>query len=233
MPYRRNYKKRRNYRKRRGNKRGGYGTNTNKTMVTSLTNRGVTGVPDRFSTSLKYVETLNMDTAASGVPTSRVYRGNGLFDPDAAVGGHQPYMWDQLSALYQHYTCWGSKIIVQCRISNPFGMGGAASPVVVITPTNTSISAPVLETAMERPRARSVLLPGNGDTRIISNSVKSAAMLTKWRQDMQALTTADPVDQWFWHVITEGVDNSESNIDCTVTIFYDITFYERKVFSQS
>jgi len=40
---------------------------------------------------------------ANNTPKHWVFRGNGMFDPDYAVGGHQPLGFDQYSALYQQF----------------------------------------------------------------------------------------------------------------------------------
>jgi hypothetical protein len=36
-----------------------------------------------------------------------------MYDPNTAVGGNQPYGFDQLMAMYDHYTVIGSKIIAK------------------------------------------------------------------------------------------------------------------------
>jgi hypothetical protein len=41
---------------------------------------------------------------AAGGLYHRVFRANDLYDPDYAVGGHQPYGFDQLMAQYFHFT---------------------------------------------------------------------------------------------------------------------------------
>jgi len=41
---------------------------------------------------------------AEGSPNHFEFRANGMYDPEVAVGGHQPYGFDQLTARYQHWT---------------------------------------------------------------------------------------------------------------------------------
>lgn len=57
------------------------------------------------------VPSVQAATAAGG--TAQIfYKCNGLYDPEDAVGGHQPYLFDQLSALYEHWTVVASKLTI-------------------------------------------------------------------------------------------------------------------------
>ena len=38
------------------------------------------------------------------------FRANGMYDPEVALGGHQPMYFDQMTALYDHFTVIGAKI---------------------------------------------------------------------------------------------------------------------------
>ena len=69
------------------------------------------GFPKSKKVRLRYVQTFSLDAPGSGIAT-RYFRANGMFDPDASVGGHQPLYFDQYMAGYDHYTVIGSKIKV-------------------------------------------------------------------------------------------------------------------------
>jgi len=51
-------------------------------------------------------------TGTAGVPASRVYTANGVFDPDVTGTGHQVIGFDQIMVAYNHYTVIRSKITV-------------------------------------------------------------------------------------------------------------------------
>jgi hypothetical protein len=53
---------------------------------------------------LKYTAIETLPNIALGAITVRQWRANDLFDPDYAVGGHQPYGFDQIMAQYNHFT---------------------------------------------------------------------------------------------------------------------------------
>jgi len=85
--------------KRKGNTR-------NKTQV-----RAGLGFPKKMTMTHKYQEVISLTTSA-GVLLSHSFSANGMFDPNVSGTGHQPYYFDQMTALYDHYTVIGAKITV-------------------------------------------------------------------------------------------------------------------------
>ena len=51
-------------------------------------------------------------TSTAGAVTTYKFACNGLYDPDLTSSGHQPYYFDQMAALYNHYTVLTSSITV-------------------------------------------------------------------------------------------------------------------------
>lgn len=71
------------------------------------------GFPTKYTTRMKCTHfiTLNMSPEGSATGLNNYFRANSAFDPDASgVSGHQPRGYDQLSAIYDHYTVIGSKL---------------------------------------------------------------------------------------------------------------------------
>lgn len=66
--------------------------------------------PETFTTSLKYVEVVEIDCEALGAPKKYEFRANSIYDPNLTGTGHQPIGRDQFAALYDHYTVIGSKM---------------------------------------------------------------------------------------------------------------------------
>jgi hypothetical protein len=58
--------------------------------------------------SLRYVWQGALDASSGGLASKQFYL-NGLYDPEVAVGGHQPRGFDQLMAAYGRYTVVGAK----------------------------------------------------------------------------------------------------------------------------
>lgn len=69
------------------------------------------GFPDSKTVRLRYVTTVTLDPATGSIPVA-YYRANGCYDPEVAVGGHQPRGFDEWIGIYDHFTVLGSKIRV-------------------------------------------------------------------------------------------------------------------------
>lgn len=74
------------------------------------TRRYVQPVPQRFYTKLRYAFTGQQLVLTAGAINRQSWAANGLFDPDVSGAGHQPYYFDQLSAMYRRYQVYGVKI---------------------------------------------------------------------------------------------------------------------------
>lgn len=73
----------------------------------SLVNLG-SGFPRMTKIIHKYTENASVSNASIN-GSVQFWSCNGMYDPTSAVGGHQPYYFDQMSALYNHYVVIGSK----------------------------------------------------------------------------------------------------------------------------
>lgn len=60
-----------------------------------------------------YSKTIDKSVSANTVTVTE-FRANDLYDPEVAVGGHQPYGFDQVMGSYEHFTVLRSVISVQC-----------------------------------------------------------------------------------------------------------------------
>lgn len=62
---------------------------------------------------LEYTQTEGLPNIAAASLYQREFRANDLYDPDYAVGGHQPYGFDQLMAQYYHFTVLYSRCQIE------------------------------------------------------------------------------------------------------------------------
>jgi len=69
--------------------------------------------PYRKFAKLRYVIHENLAGPTVGAINVKQYRANSLYDPEYAVGGHQPMGFDQLMAQYNHYTVLKSTFQVE------------------------------------------------------------------------------------------------------------------------
>lgn len=96
-------RKRRNSTKRRGTKRFRKGSRS----ITSV-RMGKALFPNEVFVRLKYHDGFNLSAAAGS--SFHAIRGNGMFDPDFSLGGHQPRGFDQYADIYQNYMVYASKV---------------------------------------------------------------------------------------------------------------------------
>lgn len=104
--------------------------------------RGVrSGFPKMFKMKHKYCEAGTI-TSSVGALQSKIMSCNGMYDPNISGGGHQPYYFDQMSALYNHYTVIGSKINLAISpvtaSEEPFFVCLWINDDTTVTPTNLS-----------------------------------------------------------------------------------------------
>jgi len=80
------------------------------------------GFPKRMVMTHRYTEQVPV-TSTLGVIGKYQFSCNGMFDPNITGTGHQPMYFDQMSALYNHYTVIGSKlkITVSPSVTNEDG----------------------------------------------------------------------------------------------------------------
>ena len=95
---------------------------------------------------LKYVDNLIFPGGAGSGVQFHAYRANSIFDPDAAVGGHQPMYMDQLALFYTTYSVLSSTIT--CKFTN-----SSFQPWVALlrVQDNTSQPTPPISAYMEQP----------------------------------------------------------------------------------
>jgi hypothetical protein len=69
------------------------------------------GLSNRHVARLRYVQEISLDPTTGG-KAYHLFRANCLRDPDYTTAGHQPFGFDNLMLLYDHFTVVGSKISI-------------------------------------------------------------------------------------------------------------------------
>lgn len=102
------------------------------------------GFPKKVMMKHKYSESLNVISNLGAIATHKMVL-NGLFDPNNSGIGHQPMYFDQMSAIYNHYTVIGAKIT--CHMT-PYDTN--ASPVnVCLWQNDDSVVTPATMDSIE------------------------------------------------------------------------------------
>lgn len=101
--------------------------------------------PRKWNCKFRYTDTLTLTTGSGGVfGTTYSYGLNCLYDPYLGTGGHQPYGFDQMTALYARYHVSGclvelvindpssDGIVVGCLVQSSTGIGSIANQTTAI-----------------------------------------------------------------------------------------------------
>lgn len=210
-------------------KRGKSQTKTKTTNVprnyTSV-NLGL-GFPKRVVSTLKYVGQHEITSTTGAVGVFR-YSCNGLFDPNITGTGHQPMYFDNLMAIYRHYTVIGSKITVRMiPVTSTQGPAGAA----VFINDDTSLAVNSLLAASEQSSGTKTVLFAVGQS--------SPQVLTKtWsakqtfggsvlgNDQLQGTVSANPPEQSYYDIVYQDFGAATSKVHVIVELEYTAVFDE-------
>lgn len=116
--------------------------------------------------SLPYVAQFALGTPnLVSTPSVSQFRLNSLYDPDFTGGGHQPYQYDQVQAMYGFYLV--HKCDWEVTFSNSASIPGLYVGVNLLFNTGNSVSGLPFSTIVERTQARSRALPTTGSQQVV------------------------------------------------------------------
>lgn len=215
MAPRRKYKKKR-YRRRRKN---------NYNMAVSMRSP----IPRMFKTKMRFCDHIYLDPGIGTISTQQ-FSCNGLYDPSEAVGNHQPYGYDQLAVLYDHYTVLGAKITVQCS-PNPT----ATVPYIFgLYIDDNSTAASNYNTVQEIPENRWVVCHPT-QTKTFSKSVSISKFLgikdlLSNKEARGNTVGANPAEQCYFTLWCKTADETTNNptANFIVNVEYIVVFTEPK-----
>lgn len=223
--------------------------------------RNKLGFPKSIRTTLRYSARVEFDVDSLSQMEYNDFRGNGLFDPDGSVGGHQPRGFDEFMAIYKTFTVLRSKLNVN------WGFKGYDGPTVdsstgfltqnfiqttadppALTPCMVGIykgveSLPTTSTAAELIERDNVvwknMTPVDGGC-ITSMSGHTGSMLGKkgvvGADGYTGSISADPANQWHYTIWAARTSNNTAGkvyVVAYVTIEYDVVFTEAKLLDAS
>jgi len=103
------------------------------------------GATAKAFAKLRFVQTHKALNISGGTPGTVAYRLNSLFDPDFALGGNQPYRFDQIVGLgYQQYMVHAVKVLIIPEIR---AQSGVDASLVITTEINQGGATPAASAA--------------------------------------------------------------------------------------
>jgi len=222
-------RKRMPMRRRRGGRKG----------ATTLVNMsGLSPVPSRYITKLKYAEAVTV----TGIgPQVYQWNLNGLYDPNRTGTGHQPYGYDQLcgpvgTSLYNRYRVFRVDYVLTVANDN-YNIHYGVLPSNVATPPITNVSE-----MRENPRAQYAVQNPGGTLKKIKGTISLPALTGRTKQQYmaddsyQAVFNALPNEVMTLSCYSQGLnDDSGSSMSHTFNILlvYHVEFFDPHVLDQS
>nr|WAE43272.1 MAG: capsid protein [Cressdnaviricota sp.] len=193
-------------------------------------NRWENPIHQARSYKFKYADSAYTLQVSANPATQAIYKfaGNSPFDPDQSGAGVQPYGWDQITALYSKYVCFGSKIKVYFIPS-----GTETSFQVYLVPSRIDVPLTYTDASdLRQVPGRKMIsyVPGGNQSKrnLIMNYAASRRILAdEDRSTWNALTTADPASLWYWFLVLDKELEGNDGLTASIRFSVEITYYVR------
>lgn len=188
------------------------------------------GFPKKMQMTHKYSAIVNL-IGTAGASGYFQFSCNGMYDPDTGGIGHQPYYFDQMAAIYDHYTVIGSKITAKIT---PFLSVNEAAVVTVAKNDDTTITNSSPLTQAEYSEAKQVLIPANSNSHCHYLSSSWSAKKTfggsiLGNDALQGTDSANPSEQTFYTFSIKAADSASTvGMYCIVQVEYTAIWDELK-----
>jgi len=157
----------------------------------------------------RYTEVFSLNSTA-GIPNVVNFTANGLTDPNITGGGRQPMAFDNMTALYNHYTVIGSKIKVKCTpvsTTNPAAFFG-----IYINDNTTQV--PSSSSGYLANTSSYVIMPTGGS---LTKQLGSKWSARKWwgksplnQEDLSGDVTNNPAEQTYYTLFFAALDEASN-----------------------
>ena len=201
--------------------------------------------PPRKFARLKYTTIQTTASFTAGNIVVYEYRANGMYDPEVALGGHQPYGFDQLMAQYNNFTVLSSTITAEgLQNSNNRDQQWRLFCYTIAGTPATAFGAGGLNTLLELPiQSQGVLLAAGEHLekmRRIGLSCNVAKFAGKPAKDLigeldyRGTDTADPTKQVYFALVgwEPALGAGAANL-FKITITYNCVFTDPRYFIPS
>lgn len=192
----------------------------------------------KFVTKLRYYTGgFDINPGVVGTPDSTVFSTNGMYDTDISGVGHQPTGFDQIMAMYDHYTVIGCKATLEAWNSD------ADYPqTVAIFLKDDSVKLldirPLVENGNCEYRLLSPSGSGSKNYAKLSMNINPNRFLGRSNplseDDLRGSAGSNPVEQAYLHVFVEPLGSVDTSaVNCVLTLEFTAVFTEPKTLAIS
>lgn len=208
-------------RKRRFTRRASRATYKRRRTIRARIPRGFKPFGNSRVARLTYCDNIVLDPGAN-VTAGKVFRANGMYDPDTALGGHQPYGFDQLMALYNRYVVLGAKITITAVPASSFG-----TYIIACKLSDNATLLSTTPTVLQEQPGYKYRLYTNGNAAVMPRLTMGYSARKMCRPGFmnndtyQGTVNKDPDDQWYFTVLTASAVPTVDNTAMTFNIRID------------
>jgi len=190
-----------------------------------------TGMPARLNITHRYTESTRI-TLSAGQLGVYEFSANSLYDPNVTGAGHQPMFFDQIGAMYQHYTVLRSKIKIQ--MVPVVASAGCQSLRACVCLNPAAGGSSNMNAAIENPRSNWVLLSHLSNTFGPQNRLSLSWDAKKIfganaldDPNLSGTPSGNPSEQsYYCFQIQDSQGAGTGAIDCIFTIEYETQWDE-------
>lgn len=183
---------------------------------------GTSPFPNILVNRLVYTDSVLLTWTSLGGIGTKTYRLNSLYDPDYSIGGQQPYMFDQLAAVYGRYLVKGAKITV--TFTDSYNASGGNGPYICgVHTTADPTPGTSAEVIMSQNDSSWVSRCRNGEPSTVVGTYSAVKEFgTNVKEAIQATVGADPSRPYYAHVWMDhkGYATTDQEVVATLQVEY-------------
>lgn len=191
------------------------------------------GFPNKMTMRHRYTEAISLGSV-TGVLATYNFSANGMFDPNITGTGHQPLYFDQMAAIYDHYTVIGSTIKAHFvsfpENTTPLIVGILKNDDNNVTPTSAV-------TLAEQSGCVSTLLSEDPSMiKTVSNTYSAKGTFggnVLGNDDLQGTSSANPPEALVYTIFAQSANTNTGSVYVYVEIEYLAVWDELRDISTS
>lgn len=184
--------------------------------------------PNKATVKQRYVDQVSI-TSTTGVIGTYRFSANGLYDPNITGTGHQPYLFDQFTGLYNHYCVVASRILVEVI---PTTASTASALVALAQNDDTSATYTTAAEMSEQTTGKAKFLTVNATDPVYLSSSWNLKKVFGGdplsNNALQGTVTGNPTEQTYFDIGIQCTGASTGSYSVRVVIEYDVIWSEVK-----
>lgn len=193
---------------------------------------GATGFPRKLKAVHRYFS-YGLTTSLTGTMSTFQFTCNGMYDPDITGVGHQPVYFDQIGAIYDHYTVFRSRIKITFT---PVATYTNDLLINLYVDDDTSTASNIFSSIEQSGASYGTLTP---------RAIKPLVLSKTWdakqyfggdifdNDNLQGTLSTNPTEQSYYTVQILSIDGNAYAYNSTVEVFYEAVWDELKTIGTS